>query len=455
MKVALTSGALFQGINTRNRDVSPAKKKARIAPSQTGVAAARSAYQVPTSTNVSSPVHGPKRQRQLKSKFIDDEAEEAGENEDEVYNHEYARDGFVVSDNDIDSDDGEFAPIRDARSHSKKSRELGPPISRDKHLAEANLTPIHQDVLHEFVHKAKSLDEQIRNERGLKKSIFTEQQLREMCINWTLSVDEILLIDGVREDQVRIFGPRFVKLIAKCYESYDSMMNNDDRDMDANHRNVVEVIEVHGSSDVSEDDEYQSGDEDQQEVETEYGDDNFDEDDEPDENRSRFFPPAEIPSHVQQFNELKRQSQHTSEPPPRAQSRAKSAAPRGKGGFHKKRAFRRKRPSGGAGSAAGSGSARPAKRRSTGGGSNRNSYGSTASGSTTAGRARGAGGSRGGGAAVAPRGGGSSRFGATSRGGSSTGDGGGPGNIMAAFGRTPSGSGGGGAGSGRFRPMPH
>jgi bloom syndrome protein len=100
---------------------------------------------------------------------------------------------------------------------------------------------------------AKKIEEKIRNEKGRRKAIFNEENLREMAINWTITIDEMLEIRGINVENVKAFGARFLPLIQQYHDQYESMMHpEDDRDIDENHQNV---IEINTDSD-DEDDEY-------------------------------------------------------------------------------------------------------------------------------------------------------------------------------------------------------
>lgn len=233
----------------------------------TGVAAARGGHRLPQSTNVSSPVYMASNIRKGKNPYIDDEAEEDENEEEEPDNYGF-EDGFVVPDGHISTEDEEddFEPVRKGNRRlplHKSKRELGPRIMNDVRLTEANLSSLHLDIIQQFVQEAKKLDEKIRNDRGIRKPIFHEKQLREMCINWTLELKDIKAIEGVNQVQVDSFGPKFVALTRRFHNDYDAMMRrNEDRDMDQNHQNVIDLVSdnddgLEGESD--EDEAYSQG----------------------------------------------------------------------------------------------------------------------------------------------------------------------------------------------------
>lgn len=234
----------------------------------TGVAAARGGHHHPQSTNVSSPVSMAANRRKGKNRYIDDEAEEDDEEEEESDNYGY-EDGFIVPDDHVSSDDEEdddFEPVRQGNRPAlfqRSKRDVGPRITNDVLMTEANLSALHIHVIQNFIIEAKKLDEEIRNSRGIRKPIFTETQLREMCINWMLELKDIKRIAGVNQEQVEKFGPRFVALIRRFHTEYDAMMrHNEDRDIDQNHRNVIDLVSDNDDDEFDDDDD--EGDEGEQ-----------------------------------------------------------------------------------------------------------------------------------------------------------------------------------------------
>jgi bloom syndrome protein len=234
--------------------VSPKGPKTKSKPSKkasksgTGVAAA--ALDVDTygqSTDVSSPIRTISRRRKGKNPYIDDEAEHDENDDDDdteadLDRRGYVRDGFVASEG---SEDDDFEPVRNAskRTAVTRSRPLGPPITSDNRLVEANLNGIHQMVIQQFVVEAKKLEEKIRNEKGLRRALFSDQDLREMAINWTTTVDEMLEIRSINIDRVRDYGARFLPLVHRFHDTYEKMMHPvEDRDIDENHMNVIDLV---------------------------------------------------------------------------------------------------------------------------------------------------------------------------------------------------------------------
>jgi bloom syndrome protein len=176
----------------------------------------------------------------------------------------YERDDFVISDNE-ESDDGfEPVPARiiPPRRRQQTLDELGPPISRDSRLDEANLCDIHRDIVATFVEQARQLEEKLRNDIGLRRNMFTEQQYREMSIQWTTTLDEMRRIPGIRTDLVDKYGAKFIPLVRQFHEQYLSMMGEtvpspskyrSTRTVSGNHE-VVDLISSDFDEDLDEED---------------------------------------------------------------------------------------------------------------------------------------------------------------------------------------------------------
>jgi bloom syndrome protein len=185
-----------------------------------GVAAAMDQDSYLESTDISSPIRGASRNRKGKTRAVA-EPDEASEDED-------------------------FEPVREARRRSGIARTrspLGPPITSDQRLEEANLNKIHRNMVEQFVIKAKGIDEKIRNQRGRKKPYFTEDNLREMAINWTLSVEDMMGIRGINIESVHEIGDRLLPCLQQSHDRYEEMMEEqEDRDIDENHQNVIDLV---------------------------------------------------------------------------------------------------------------------------------------------------------------------------------------------------------------------
>lgn len=171
---------------------------------------------------------------------------------------------FIVSDNDDNVDFTElrqnaFEQMKNAAKPKPKPRQLetrggdfGPPILADHQMGK--LTDIHYAMVIGFVEEAKHLEEKIRNKVSARKSFFTEAHLREMAIRWTLNVVAMKNIPGINADRVHEYGKQFIPLVQKYNNMYNERMNEDaERDMDPNHRNVVNLLSDDDEEDMLED----------------------------------------------------------------------------------------------------------------------------------------------------------------------------------------------------------
>ena len=167
-----------------------------------------------------------------------------------------------VSDDDdfLASDESDaFEPVRpNATRKARRALPLGPPITTDGRLK--NLPEPHQVSVHQFVDDAKKLEEKLRNRNGHSRPYFTENDFREMAINWTLTIEDMLQIPGINEDRVHRYGKSFLPLIEKYHNDYDEMMaSNNDRDIDQNHQNVIDLCSDEDDDEYDEeDDDYMS-----------------------------------------------------------------------------------------------------------------------------------------------------------------------------------------------------
>lgn len=182
----------------------------------TGVKAAQDDY--PASTNVSSPIQAmSKRRTAPKPPPVFEDS------------------------NDEDEDISSFAPVRDRGGPvPSRQRQIGPPITIDKKLERLN--PTHRHIVEDFVDHAKKQSRTIMMQLGLKQQPFSDTVLREMAINFPQSNEELLSIEGIDPERVRLHGPRFLKLIQEANKNYEAMMRaQEDRPVDPNHMNVVEI----------------------------------------------------------------------------------------------------------------------------------------------------------------------------------------------------------------------
>lgn len=184
----------------------------------------------PASTLVSSPVRrsaGRSRKGKSVANFFDDEAIAEDDEHDDLeseavlhYNG-YEQDDFCVP----DEEDDYFEPVHKAVTKSRRQRtleELGPPISRA--ADDDVLDNIHGMIVAAFLDEAKKLEEQLRNNKGFRRPLFTETQLRYMAIRWTTTVDQMRSIPGIKNEHVDKFGTKFVPLVLQFYDNYREMM---------------------------------------------------------------------------------------------------------------------------------------------------------------------------------------------------------------------------------------
>ncbi len=173
-------------------------------------------------------MRGASRKRQKENLILDQDDVE--ENDDgphgPLHANGYEKDDFVISDGEASEDD--FEPMRPLPKRRQQTlEELGGPISRDSRLAEANIDPIHADIIPFFVEEAKRREEQLRNKKGLRRAIFTERHFREMAIGWTSTLERMGRIPGISADNVDQFGAAFVPLIERFHAQYRDMMGSD------------------------------------------------------------------------------------------------------------------------------------------------------------------------------------------------------------------------------------
>ncbi|KAF4455426.1 bloom syndrome protein [Fusarium austroafricanum] len=278
------------------------------------------------STYVSSPVGRQKK----KSRTV---ANDHGNTTQAAFSWEDA--GFMVDD-DEEYDDA-FSDLPQHRPARPPSRTPGPPISVETGLED--LDEIHRDMIDSFVQEAKQAEEKIRNQKSLRRPLFTEKDFRLMAIQWTTSIEKMRKIPGIDPDKVNDYGPRILRILQKHHNHYREAM---DPRSGAQGQDVVDLI----SSEVEMDDEV---------VEDEDGED------------SHYFNGNSRPD-VQAFhNRLQTLGSTQTQTKPRASSKSSGGTKRYSGG----KRYSSKKPTGGV-----------TKRRSTGASSSRK-----ASGSSTAARA--------------------------------------------------------------------
>ncbi|KAI0008887.1 hypothetical protein F4779DRAFT_584902 [Xylariaceae sp. FL0662B] len=322
----------------------------------------------PPSTNVSSPVR--EKRRQKKGKAVASSDHEESEDDYSKHSNGYARDGFVVADDDESDDDFETMPPPRSRRRPPQ-KHVGPPISHDVRMRSAQLSEIHDDIVHSFFVAAKDLEEKLRNSRNLTQPIFSELQLREMAINWTVSLDEMRSIPGINSDKVERFGKAFLPLIQQYHREYLAIMGGDTSPEStiagpSGSRNVVDLVT---------DDEMEDID---------------DERDDDDGEVSGYFhsrPPAETPSLYDKLGQVAQKAARTS----RGRSGSSAPRPSSKSTYRGKQSFSKPRKASGT-SSRGKSQAGVGKKKAAGGRRTASGASSRATAGPSGGRAKSQGG---------------------------------------------------------------
>jgi bloom syndrome protein len=154
---------------------------------------------------------------------------------------------------DDEDDDDYVETVRDRRLR-QETPQLGPPITIDQRMAD--LPGVHLAFVNSFVEEANKEMEKIRNAKNLKKPIFTEANLREMAIGWTTTLKRMEQIPNINVESVKTWGKKFIPMIERYETNYETAIaqdGNEDRDMDQNHRNVINLCSDDEDDD---DDEY-------------------------------------------------------------------------------------------------------------------------------------------------------------------------------------------------------
>lgn len=182
----------------------------------------------PTSTYLSSPV-GKARKGKSVASYIDDEALAEDDEDDDLdpraarHANGYSKDDFVVGDED--EDDDYFDPPVAPPSRQRRQRTLdelsAPPSTVPPAVADGEL---HEYAVSAFVDEAKSLEEETRNNKGLRRPLFTEAQIQQMAIRWTDDLAKMARIPGIDHEKVNKYGVRFLPLVKKYQASYREMM---------------------------------------------------------------------------------------------------------------------------------------------------------------------------------------------------------------------------------------
>lgn len=350
----------------------------------------------PASTLVSSPIRrsvGKSRKGKAVASLFDEEAiAEDDEHEDlgaeaVLHYNGYEQDDFCVPDDEEDY----FEPVHRTAIKPRRQRtleELGPPISRG--AGDEVLDDVHGMIVAAFLDEANRLEEELRNNKGYRRPLFTETQLRQMAIRWTTTVDQMRRIPGIKTENVDKFGTKFIPLVLRFYDTYHEMMGQGDDGA------MATIPGTAGPSSTRRAMEPQSGI-----IDLVSDDDEEDEDYEEEGLASKYFGGGgggDDPIKSQLDNWTERFAATTKVDDSRPVSRGRGAAKRGSQGGSKKNYFRK----GGGGSRGGgrsySGVSKGKGRRTSGGSSK---AGASRGGSRSGGGGRGGSGS-GSGIAVMP-----------------------------------------------------
>ncbi|KAI1128121.1 hypothetical protein F5Y10DRAFT_241258 [Nemania abortiva] len=251
-----------------------------------------------TSTIVSSPARksANKKKGKAVANFDEDSDEEVG-----THSNGYAQDGFVVDD-DENSDD-EFETMLPAVARRRRANPVGPPISRDARLNEASLTDVQQDILDGFFKEAKELEENIRTSNGYRQPLFSQLQLREMGLRWTVTLDQMRRIPGIDGDIVARHGKKLLPLIQRYRQHYDEIMGTS-----LELRPVPQLGEIVDLVTSDEDDEDEDENQDIEAIEDDESEDGDDDDDEEGGETSGYFQPSATEKNfMEKFNRANQQ----------------------------------------------------------------------------------------------------------------------------------------------------
>ncbi|KAI5923298.1 hypothetical protein F4810DRAFT_669674 [Camillea tinctor] len=266
-----------------------------------------SAKQHPPSTNVSSPIRA--RVHKNKGKGLATINDEDSEDDYVRHSNGHARDRFVLGDDD--SDDGFETMPRSKRTRQRQKEPVGPPISYDARMSDMGLTDLHKDIIQSFFEEAKVLEEKVRTSKRLRQPIFSQAQLREMGLRWTVSLDQMKMIPGIDGEKVKRYGDKLLPLIRQYHRQFQEIMGVGP-EMGA----TASAAQDHSIVDLVSTDE----DEDM-------GHDIYDDEDEEGEASGYFGAPT---SEAQTFlQQLEQAGQHKQ--PATSRGRSGSAAPRARG----------------------------------------------------------------------------------------------------------------------------
>ncbi|ORY62198.1 uncharacterized protein BCR38DRAFT_525239 [Pseudomassariella vexata] len=202
---------------------------------------------LPPSTNVSSPVRATTKKRKGKAVANYDD-EESDEDNYDRHDNGYAKDDFVVADDEVDD---EFEAMPPPRRRRQEQTRIAFPKPQNDELAA--LDEIHKDIITAFVEEAQKKGEAIKNSLSLRQAIFNIQNYRAMAIQWTLSLDEMMNIPGINQDKVRRHGHKFIPLIQHFHARYQEIMPSVGRRrvaVDTGDVSVVDLVSTDEDEDI-------------------------------------------------------------------------------------------------------------------------------------------------------------------------------------------------------------
>ncbi|KAJ5826088.1 hypothetical protein N7474_003226 [Penicillium riverlandense] len=200
--------------------VSPNGKTKAARPAQKP-ATAKSTQGYPQSTMVSSPIQSANDRRAARFKKPTVQADHYSED---------------------DESDG-FEPLRVAgKPSAQKTRELGPPITRDQKMDQ--LDHLHRAVAEDFEVTAKRYLQDIVVEKGLRCQPFPDHLLREMAISFPKDLSELSALPGIDQDKVKRYGHKMLRLVENAKRRYHELKQEEETNgivPDPNHHNVINL----------------------------------------------------------------------------------------------------------------------------------------------------------------------------------------------------------------------
>lgn len=181
------------------------------------------------STILTSPIAEPQRRRALVRRADPNEG----------VNPYGDPDDFIAADSEEEEE--YFEPLQSrGKQRETTPAGLGPPVTTDERM-EA-LPELHRVFVYQFVEEAKKEVDRIKNDRNMSRLFFNETNLREMAIGWTVTLEDMRRVPGINVDAVNKWGKYIIPIVARYSKNYDDAMSGrEDRDIDKNHQNVIDL----------------------------------------------------------------------------------------------------------------------------------------------------------------------------------------------------------------------